>query len=73
MYSVPVLRVHIFSRCVLISFSFFLLLMLYLSQGGILNISRKERQQQEFEKSIQQKDEDNEEKPLLGRREHRIN
>lgn len=42
-------------------------------KGGILNISRKERQQQEFEKSIQQKDEDDEEKPLLGRREHRIN
>lgn len=42
-------------------------------KGGILNISRKERQQQEFEKSIKQKDEDDEEKPLLGRREHRIN
>lgn len=42
-------------------------------KGGILNISRKERQQQEFEKSIKQKDEDEEEKPLLGRREHRIN
>lgn len=47
--------------------------MLYFSQGGILNISRKERQQQELEKSIQQKDEDDENKPLLGRREHRIN
>lgn len=42
-------------------------------KGGILNISRKERQQQELEKSIQQKDEDDENKPLLGRREHRIN
>lgn len=42
-------------------------------KGGILNISRKERQQQEFEKSIKQRDEDDEEKPLLGRREHRIN
>lgn len=42
-------------------------------KGGILNISRKKRQQQELEKSIQQKDEDDENKPLLGRREHRIN
>lgn len=42
-------------------------------KGGILNISRKNRQQQESEKTIRQKDEDDEEKPLLGSREHRIN
>lgn len=42
-------------------------------KGGILNISRKNRQQQESEKTIWQKDEDDEEKPLLGSREHRIN
>ncbi|XP_062603171.1 uncharacterized protein LOC134264946 [Saccostrea cucullata] len=44
-------------------------------RGGILNISRKQRQQQELEKSIPESEtkSDDEEEPLLGRQQHRIN
>ncbi|XP_061182017.1 major facilitator superfamily domain-containing protein 1-like [Saccostrea echinata] len=44
-------------------------------KGGILNISRKQRQQQELEKSVCESETktDDEEEPLLGRQRHRIN
>jgi hypothetical protein len=43
-------------------------------QGGILNISRKQRQQKALEESVKvAEEEEEEEEPLLGKQRHRIN